>query len=122
MYFMFFLYLLHESIYIAENSKFFRAKATIKFRQNHISLLQDEDANEHSEHHAKVSLLWQAFKKRLGQTAATGNLLHLDSILHKLDNLDALETPFSKWEIDNMIKEMPSDKAPGPDGAHIFPT
>lgn len=99
-----------------ENSKIFQTKDTIKYSHNHISLIQDEFGTEHTDHHAKVALLWKAFKDRLGKSQVTSNLLHLHNTIHKLNNLDVLEAPFSKKEIDDVIKDLPADKAPGPDG------
>lgn len=61
-------------------------------------------------------MLWSAFKTRLGQSSQTSNLLQLPTLIHKLDNLHALEAPFSKEEIDNVVKQLTSDKALGVDG------
>ena len=40
----------------------------------------------------------------------------LPNIIKKREDLDQLTAPFSKQEIDDVIKEMPADRAPGPDG------
>jgi hypothetical protein len=40
----------------------------------------------------------------------------LASLIAKLPGLEELTTPFLSKEIDLVIKEMPSDRAPGPDG------
>jgi retron-type reverse transcriptase len=40
----------------------------------------------------------------------------LRALLQPLHGLEALSTPFSHAEIDDVIKKMPVDKAPGPDG------
>lgn len=98
-----------------ENSKFFQAKATIKYRRNYISILRDNLGNEHSEHSSKATLLWSAFKDRLGKSVQKRNLLNMTSLLHRIPDLDKLEEPFTE-EIDEVIKCMPSDKAPGRDG------
>ena len=37
-------------------------------------------------------------------------------IVKKCDGLDALTVPFTHEEIDNVIREMPAERAPGPDG------
>jgi hypothetical protein len=40
----------------------------------------------------------------------------LHAIVKRHDNLEVLCSPFSTEEIDNVILDLPSDKAPGPDG------
>jgi hypothetical protein len=40
----------------------------------------------------------------------------LDRILKRVDDLEELTNPFSKKEMDEVIKDMPLDRAPGPDG------
>jgi hypothetical protein len=41
---------------------------------------------------------------------------NLHQLLHKIDGLDDLMKPFQTEEMDNVIKFMPADRAPGPDG------
>lgn len=52
----------------------------------------------------------------MGTTSPTKSPFHLPSILQNDISLADLELPFLKEEIDNVIKEIPADKAPGPDG------
>jgi hypothetical protein len=42
----------------------------------------------------------------------------LSSVVHKNESIDfqSLEDPFTSEEIDDIVKHMPSDKSPGPDG------
>jgi hypothetical protein len=40
----------------------------------------------------------------------------LHSLLTNTENLEWLEEPFTKEEIDGIIHNIPSDKSPGPDG------
>ena len=40
----------------------------------------------------------------------------LDRIMKKVDGLNELTVPFTTDEIDSVIKLMPADRAPGPDG------
>ncbi|XP_073367694.1 uncharacterized protein [Aegilops tauschii subsp. strangulata] len=98
------------------NTKYFQAKATIKHRFNHIAMLEEEEDQEHTDHQAKAAILFRAFKKRLGTASKTKNPLLLQSPLLHHEDLTDLESPFSKKEIDDFIKNMPADKAPGPDG------
>ena len=40
----------------------------------------------------------------------------LPRLIKKIDGLDELTVPFTVDEIDHVIKMMPADRAPGPDG------
>ena len=57
------------------NTKFFQAKATIKHRSNHISMLKDENGIEDQDQYTKEAILFKAFKDRLGTTQSTDNPL-----------------------------------------------
>ena len=98
------------------NTKYFQAKATIKMRNNSIAMLKDSNGVEHKDHQSKAAILYSAFKERLGTNKQTSNPLLLHTLLQQDQLLQDLEAPFTHEEIDNIIKEMPNDKAPGPDG------
>ena len=40
----------------------------------------------------------------------------LDSLISKVDGLEELSRPFTDVEVEDVIKHMPIDRAPGPDG------
>ena len=40
----------------------------------------------------------------------------LDRLLSRVVGLEALSRPFTEEEVDDVIKHMPTDRAPGPDG------
>jgi hypothetical protein len=40
----------------------------------------------------------------------------LSSLIQRIPGLDDLTLPFQVKEMDDVIKEMPADRAPGPDG------
>jgi hypothetical protein len=43
-------------------------------------------------------------------------VFNLSSLIQPIDNLPELEVPFSHQEIDLVIKNLPTNKSPGPDG------
>jgi len=51
-----------------EGTKFFHANATIKFNRNLITTLKDPNGSLVSNHEQKATILWEAFKERLGKT------------------------------------------------------
>jgi hypothetical protein len=67
-------------------------------------------------HDEKASILWESFRSRLGVSEFTHMYFDLPSLLHRTDNLQFLEEPFSHEEINGTIKNLPSEKSPGPDG------
>lgn len=98
------------------NTKFLQIKATIKYINNFIAVLNDENNCEFKEHDAKAAILHRAFKQKMGTSIPTFNMLQLQNLIEKREDLHILEAPFTKEEIDAVIKALPSDKAPGLDG------
>jgi hypothetical protein len=98
-----------------ENTKLFHAIATQKFRRNHISQLQLQDGSMAVEHEHKAAVLWTSFKEWLGQSEFDHMLFDLDSLIQPV-NLEGPDDSFTNEEVDALITELPTDKAPGPDG------
>ena len=90
--------------------------AMIRFRHNSIASLAREDGSLATEHLDKAGILRQSFKERLGQTRSIDPTFHFHEYLQRSHDLDVLSTPFSHEEIDAAVAELPTDKAPGPDG------
>jgi hypothetical protein len=99
-----------------ENTSFFHAVATIRNRKNSISCLSNVEGNLVYSHDAKADLIWNDFKDRLGSTCWDQMFFDLDSLLQDTIDLSTLEAPFSQQEIDSVVKQLPLDKSPGPDG------
>jgi hypothetical protein len=60
-------------------------------------------------------MLWTSFKDRLGQSKGDVILFDLQSLIHSVP-MPGLNDPFGTGEINALVKELPIDKAPGPDG------
>lgn len=52
----------------------------------------------------------------MGNTSSPTMLFDLDSMITPVEGLDSLAAPIQHAEVDSVIKRMPNDKAPGPDG------
>lgn len=95
----------------SENSKFFHALATIQHRNNSTTSLITPDGIEVCDHATKASLLHEAFKERLGQTEHFDIPNDLLDLLTLQPDLSFLDKPFTKQEIDDIIKDLPSNKS-----------
>jgi hypothetical protein len=90
--------------------------ATISHRRNSIPQLLNEQGQWVQDHEGKAGLLWNAFKKRMGVSSNPTMVFDLQSLITAVPDLENLALPFQQSEIDSIVKRMPSDKAPGPDG------
>jgi hypothetical protein len=99
-----------------ENTKFFHAMASERYRLDVISQLMDDTRRMVADHVAKSSLFFQEFRRRLGSRLGISMQFDTSSFTQPHNDLEKLCEPFSHEDIDNIILELPLDKAPGPDG------
>lgn len=85
-------------------------------RGNLIKHLEKHDGTILTAHGDKELLLWEEFKERLGRSEFNRFGINPGDVLEKRDDLGYLEEPFSTLEIDAVVKQLPNDKSPGPDG------
>lgn len=67
-------------------------------------------------HEEKAACPWKAFKERMWVSDSPIMVFNLADLIQPVEGLHSLITPLSTDEIDNIVQNMPSDKAPGPDG------
>jgi len=78
--------------------------------------LQDENGSLLANHHDKEFLLWQAFEERIGTSEFSGFAFDIEFFKNSVDFPQDLELDFRETEIDNVVRNLPNDKSPGPDG------
>ena len=61
-----------------------------------------------------AGMLWGAFKERMGAAQGINMKFDLNSLIDKVPDLEELSAPFSQEE--EVLKNFPTDRAPGPDG------
>lgn len=98
-----------------ENTSFFQALATQNHRRNFIVFLCSPDNTLITDHDQKANLLYESFRDRLGISEFTGIIFDMASLLTQ-HNLEGMDENFTNEEIDRVIKSLPNDHAPGPDG------
>jgi hypothetical protein len=99
-----------------ENTQFFHSMATERYRRNVISQIVDGSRRMVQDHEELRSIFWQEFKRRLGSSVGVTMQFDLQDLVQRHSNLEFLCLPFSSKEIDEVILDLPSDKAHGPDG------
>lgn len=99
-----------------ENSHFFHLMATAAHKRNFIVSLMDADGYPITDHEQKACMIWNAFKDRMGISEFTTNYYNLGDILSQVDLPMVLGADFSNLEIEMVIKGLPNEHAPGPDG------
>ena len=89
------------------NTKFFHRVATERFRRNSIASLRLPDDSIIHDHVGKEAVLFQTYKERLGRSSRTDMRFDLRRIIKKVEGLQALSSPFTRNEIDQVVKELP---------------
>ena len=87
-----------------------------RHRRNSIASLRLPDGSVVSDHSQMVGIIWSCFKNRMGTFRGIVMGFDLSSLISPVSGLEVLTRPFEKEEMDNVVKHMPVDKAPGPDG------
>lgn len=99
-----------------ENTKFFHASATQRYRQNKISHLTLNDGTIITSHQEKAHAFLNFYKGRMGTSEGIQMAINLTELITPLAGLENLSNMPSRQELESIMKAMPIDKAPGPDG------
>jgi hypothetical protein len=97
------------------NTRFFHSQACHRSRKNHIPKLRTDEAVLFRDEDM-VSAVFEHFDDMLGSRGDQLNLLNLEELNLPSIHNTLLDHCFSEEEVWQAIMEMPTDKAPGPDG------
>jgi hypothetical protein len=97
------------------NTRLFHSQARHRKRKNFIAKLQsgNQAATSHEE---KAEMLQNFYEGLIGTREQRDQTIDLEAIRIQQHDLHSLESPISEEEVWNTIKNLPVDKAPGPDG------
>jgi hypothetical protein len=70
-------------------------------------------------HEEKTQILWESFKEWLGQSEFSQMYFELETLLTPIDDMDFLVHPFTHEEIDDVVRNLKTDKSPGPNGFNL---
>jgi hypothetical protein len=70
-------------------------------------------------HEEKTQILWESFKEWLGQSEFSQMYFELETLLTPIDDIDFLVHPFTHEEIDDVVRNLKTDKSPGPNGFNL---
>ncbi len=99
-----------------ENTKFFHAMATESYRRNAIPSLVDSSSLVCTRHEEKAHIAWSTFSSRMGCSQFEFMPFQLQDFFHANQSLASLDQSFGISKLDKIIKNLPIDRAPGPDG------
>jgi hypothetical protein len=97
------------------NTQLFHLHARHRKRKNFIAKLISGDQICTGQHE-KAGVIDEFYENLLGRSASRERTIDLEELDIPVHDLSDLELPFTEEEVWSTIKQMPSDKAPGPDG------
>lgn len=97
------------------NTKFFHLKANSRRRKNFIQRLRKDQGWAFS-HQDKQQIIQDHFSNVMADPPAASRDFCWDALNFPTVNLASLDDPFTEQEVLAAIKQLPHDKAPGPDG------
>lgn len=97
------------------DTRFFHSHAKFHKRKCFIPTLHTQDRMV-TTHEEKEEVVWEFFHRLLGTPETRTRTLGLEAFYQGPHELSDLDCPISEEEVWSIIKQLPPDKAPGPDG------
>jgi hypothetical protein len=99
-----------------DNTKKFHAMTTQTNRRYTISMIKAEDGRLVNDRAEMVGLLWSSYRETMGHSEGINMQFNLSYLVTRVQGLEEISQPFLQEEIELVLKQMPPDKSPGPDG------
>lgn len=90
-----------------ENTKFFHAMVTERYRRNSISSLQLPDGHVVSDHDQMAAVAWSCYKQRMGTSREIDMQFNLPDLITPVQNLEGLVKPFTTEEMELVVRKCP---------------
>jgi exonuclease III len=97
------------------NTKFFHLRVNARRRKNHIHRIK-HNGGWVTDHSRKEEILHSHFSSSMGVGQTRKRDLNWESLNFGNVALEGIDEPFTEEEVFKAISQMPTDKAPGPDG------
>lgn len=68
------------------------------------------------DHAEKAEIIYQTFQQRMGVSTLPTMHFDLPDLMDTVNDLHSLSLGFTTLEIDEVVRKMPVDRSPGPDG------
>jgi hypothetical protein len=86
-----------------DNTKFFHAMATQRYRRNNIVMLTVDDGRQVLDHEEMADMLWASYKSRMGTSEGISMQFDMNSLIRHVPSLEKISLPFLAEEMELVL-------------------